>query len=162
MRRCQFGLAAALLLLLSLFLAAAAVPAGAEGLKRERATLVTAGGKTYEFDVEIADSADTRARGLMFRRRLGARAGMLFFYDSEQHISMWMRNTYIPLDMIFIKENGSVHRIQEDTEPFSEEVILSGEPVFAVLEVNAGTTRELGLRPGDRVEHPRFGAATNN
>jgi len=98
----------------------------------------------------------------MFRKKLGSREGMLFFYEREQHISMWMRNTYISLDMIFINADGSVHRIQENTEPFSEEVILSGDTVLAVLEVSAGISREIGLRPGDSIDHPRFKKAAAN
>ncbi len=148
-------------LVLAFVVATTVAPASAEQLKRESATIATAGG-SHTFDVEIADRADTRSQGLMFRKQLGAREGMLFFYDREQQISMWMRNTYISLDMVFIKQDGSVHRIQENTEPFSEEVILSGDAVLAVLEVKAGTAKEIGLRPGDTVDHPRFKAATNN
>lgn len=126
---------------------------------KDQAEIVTANG-AYSFSVEIADTEEERSQGLMFRKDLGEREGMLFFYDREQHISMWMRNTYIPLDMIFIKADGRVHRIAEHTEPFSEEVIGSGAPVLAVLEVNAGTADKLGIRPGDLVRHPRFGEAT--
>jgi uncharacterized membrane protein (UPF0127 family) len=125
-------------------------------LKKETAVVVTSQGE-HSFAVEIADRNDARNRGLMFRRSLGRRAGMLFFYDREQHISMWMRNTYIPLDMIFITADGTVHRIEERTEPFSERVIESGARVLGVLEVAGGTAAEIGLRPGDRVKHPRFG-----
>lgn len=130
----------------------------ARELKHEQAVLVTETGK-YVFDVEIADRDDTRARGLMFRTSLGPREGMLFVYDAEQHISMWMRNTYIPLDMIFIARDGTVRRIEENTETFSERVIESGGRVLAVLEVNAGTAAALKLKPGDKVMHPRFKAA---
>ncbi|MDH3579568.1 MAG: DUF192 domain-containing protein [Hyphomicrobiales bacterium] len=130
----------------------------AEQLKKETAVVVTSAGE-HSFEVEIADRNDARNRGLMFRRSLGQWAGMLFFYDREQHISMWMRNTYIPLDMIFITAEGTVHRIEERTEPFSERVIESGARVLGVLEVAGGTAAEIGLRPGDRVKHPRFGPA---
>lgn len=130
----------------------------AAGLKKETAVVVTSAGE-HAFEVEIADRDEARNQGLMFRRSLGRRAGMLFFYDREQRISMWMRNTYIPLDMIFITAAGTVHRIEERTEPFSERVIESGARVLAVLEVKGGTAAEIGLRPGDRVKHPRFGAA---
>ncbi|RMF06205.1 MAG: DUF192 domain-containing protein, partial [Alphaproteobacteria bacterium] len=91
---------------------------------------------------------------------LGPREGMLFFYDKEQPISMWMRNTYIPLDMVFIRADGTVYRIETDTEPFSERIIASGAPVLSVLEVRAGTAREIALKPGDRIEHRRFHAST--
>lgn len=110
----------------------------------------------YEFQVEIADTNESRSRGLMFRRSLGPREGMLFFYDAPQHFSMWMRNTYISLDMIFIRADGTVHRIEERTEPFSERIIESGGRVLSVLEVNGGTSAAIGLKPGDRIEHPRF------
>lgn len=129
--------------------------AAANALKRETAVVVTASGK-HSFDVEIADRDETRALGLMFRRSLGARQGMLFFYETERPISMWMRNTYISLDMVFIRADGTVHRIEADTEPFSERPIGSGGDVLAVLEVRAGTAVEIGLKAGDRVLHPRF------
>jgi len=138
----------------------AALPLGsmsaiAAPLKVETVTLVTSTG-TYDFRVEIADSRNSRTQGLMFRRSMGKREGMLFFYDEEQPISMWMRNTYIPLDMIFIRQDGRVHRIEADTEPFSERIIASGDRVLSVLEVNAGTAADIGLKPGDEVRHARF------
>lgn len=126
---------------------------------KERAEIVTANG-SYGFSVEIADSEEERAQGLMFRQSLGDREGMLFLYDREQYISMWMQNTYISLDMIFIKADGRVHHIAEHAEPFSEETIGSGGPVVAVLEVKAGTAKALGIKPGDRILHPYFTAAT--
>lgn len=135
---------------------AATAPALAD--EPERAVVVTAAG-SHAFDVEIADRPGSRSRGLMYRRELGAREGMLFLYEDERHVSMWMRNTYIPLDMIFINAGGTVHRIEKDTEPFSEAIIESGERVLAVLEVRAGTAEAIGLKPGDRVEHPRLEAA---
>lgn len=124
-------------------------------MKKEEAVIETAEGK-YAFQVEIADNPEARSMGLMFRRALGDRDGMLFFYPQEQFISMWMRNTYIPLDMIFIRSNGEIYRIEENTQPFSEEIIASGERVLAVLEVKGGTAASLKLKPGDRVKHPRF------
>lgn len=130
-------------------------------LAREQAAIVTSSG-SYSFSVEIADTDESRSQGLMFRKQLGEREGMLFFYDREQHISMWMQNTYISLDMIFIRADGRVHRVAEHTEPFSEKVIGSGEPVLAVLEVTAGTADKLGIRPGDRIEHPRLMKATGH
>ena len=132
------------------------LPAAAEaGLSKDEAVLVTGTG-SYRFTVEIAADDEARARGLMFRKRLGAREGMLFLYESERPISMWMKNTYIPLDMVFIHTDGRVERIAENTEPFSEEIIPSGAPVMAVLEIRAGTAAAIGLKPGDRVMHPRF------
>ncbi len=124
-------------------------------LEVEPLSLVTETGE-HKFTVEIADKPDNRAKGLMFRRSLADDAGMLFLYEAPQRISMWMRNTYIPLDMVFILADGRVHRVERDTEPFSEAVIDSGEPVLAVLEVKAGTAGRLKLKPGDKVLHRAF------
>ena len=81
---------------------------------------------------------------------------MLFFYDKPQEITMWMRNTYIPLDMVFIRGDGTVHRIEAWTQPFSEKIISSGANVSACLELAGGAAERLGLKAGDRVEHPLF------
>jgi uncharacterized membrane protein (UPF0127 family) len=107
----------------------------------------------HRFEVEIAATDETRRVGLMFRRSLGEQEGMLFLYEPPQLISMWMQNTYIPLDMIFIDADNRVHRIVERTEPFSTDVIESGGVVKGVLEVNAGTAARIGLKPGDRVSY---------
>jgi len=140
---------------LALVLAALLAPLAAAALEAEPLSLVTETGE-HKFTVEIADQPDNRAKGLMFRRSLGDDAGMLFVYETPQRISMWMRNTYIPLDMVFITADGRVHRVERGTEPFSEEVIDSGEPVLAVLEVKAGTADRLKLKPGDKVLHRAF------
>jgi uncharacterized membrane protein (UPF0127 family) len=108
------------------------------------------------FAVELAANDEQRARGLMYRRELPEGRGMLFDFMREQEISMWMQNTYIPLDMIFIRGDGRILRIAENTEPLSTRVISSGGPARAVLEVLGGTTRKLGIKPGDRVGHPIF------
>lgn len=131
-------------------LVAGAVSAG--GLKRDTLVLIT-GGKRHSIEIEIAESAQQKATGLMFRRSLARRAGMLFPYKQPQELTMWMRNTYIPLDMVFIAKGGVVHRIEENTEPFSERIIASKGKVVAVLELAAGVARELGLKPGDKVEY---------
>ena len=110
----------------------------------------------HVFQVEIADTDATRAQGLMFRKSLPARHGMLFEFPQDQVITMWMRNTHISLDMIFIRKDGTIARIARNTVPMSERTISSGVPVRAVLEVNAGTSRRLGIAPGDRVAHPMF------
>lgn len=94
--------------------------------------------------------------GLMFRTSLADNAGMLFPYSPPQEATMWMRNTYISLDMIFIRADGTVHRIEKGTEPFSERVIASGGTVAAVLEVRAGIADKIGLQPGNLVRHPMF------
>lgn len=111
---------------------------------------------TFTFTVEMAVTPAQRARGLMYRRHLPAGHGMLFDFKRDRVARMWMRNTYIPLDMLFIKADGRISRIAVDTEPRSERVISSGTPVRAVLELAGGVTRLLGIRPGDRVIHALF------
>jgi len=108
------------------------------------------------FAVEMALTPEEQAKGLMFRRELPEGQGMLFDFKKEQPTSFWMKNTYIPLDMIFIRADGIILRIAESTVPLSEALVSSGGPVRAVLEVIAGTARKLGIAPGDRVSHPIF------
>jgi uncharacterized protein len=110
----------------------------------------------HSFAVEIADTEPQREKGLMFRKNLPDGQGMLFDFKREQDVSFWMQNTYIPLDMIFIRGDGSILRIVENAEPLSTRLIPSGGPVLAVLEVIGGTARKLGIAPGDRVAHPIF------
>jgi hypothetical protein len=117
---------------------------------------IVSGERRHAFQVELADTDATRAQGLMYRRSLAEDRGMLFDFKQVQPIAMWMRNTYIPLDMLFIRPDGTVARIAENAEPLSERTIPSGEPVQAVLEVPGGTARRLGLKAGDRIEHPLF------
>jgi uncharacterized membrane protein (UPF0127 family) len=110
----------------------------------------------HSFAVEMAVTDEQRARGLMYRRELPEGRGMLFDFFREQAITMWMQNTYIPLDMIFIRGDGRILSIAENTEPLSTRVISSGGPARAVLEVIGGTVKKLGIRPGDRVSHAIF------
>ncbi|HKU04562.1 MAG TPA: DUF192 domain-containing protein [Bradyrhizobium sp.] len=109
------------------------------------------------FSVEMATTEDEKQKGLMYRRELADGKGMLFDFSPEQQISMWMKNTYISLDMIFIRADGRVLRIAENTEPESTKIISSGGLARGVLEVPAGTARKYGIAPGDRVSHPLFG-----
>jgi uncharacterized membrane protein (UPF0127 family) len=111
----------------------------------------------HVFTVEIADTDQTRERGLMYRRELPEGRGMLFDFFKDQPVGFWMKNTYIPLDMIFIRSDGRIASIAENTEPLSERVVPSGAPVRAVLEVKGGTARKLGIQPGDQVANPIFG-----
>ena len=111
----------------------------------------------HVFTVEIADTEAAREKGLMYRKRLPPGEGMLFNFHTEQPVGFWMKNTYIPLDMIFIRRDGRILSIAENAEPLSERVISSGGPVLAVLEVSGGTARKLGIAPGDRVANPIFG-----
>ncbi len=133
----------------------AAYAASDPGMRREPLTIVTSMGR-FRFEAEIADTPETRTRGLMFRRSMGENEGMLFDFKFDQPISMWMRNTYIPLDMIFILADGRVNAIAENTKPLSRDIIPSQGPVRYVLEVVAGTAKRIGLRPGDRIEHSLF------
>lgn len=118
-------------------------------------SIETADGR-HDFQVEIAESADQRAQGLMFRREMAADAGMLFLFGREEERAMWMKDTFIPLDMLFIEKSGRIRRIEQRTVPQSLRAIPSGGPVVAVLELNAGTTSRLSIQPGDRVVYPAF------
>ena len=118
--------------------------------------IVTASG-VHVFSVEMAKTEEERRTGLMYRKSLPEGRGMLFDFSPEQNVSMWMKNTFISLDMIFIGADGRILRIAENTVPQSEKIIPSGGPARAVLEVIAGTARKYGIKPGDRVAHPLFG-----
>ena len=118
-------------------------------------TIVTASGR-HTFEVELADNDASRAQGLMYRRSLTPDRGMLFDFKRVEPISMWMQNTYVSLDMLFIRPDGTIARVATNAEPLSTRTIPSGEPVLAVLEVVAGTAARLGIKPGDKVEHPLF------
>ncbi len=113
-------------------------------------------GHRHRFIVEIADSPADQARGLMFRRELARDAGMLFIYDAEASLTMWMKNTYLPLDMLFIAADGRIVKIVERTVPLSTQIISSGTAALAVLEVNGGTVSRLAIAVGDRVRHRAF------
>ena len=108
------------------------------------------------FSIEIADEPDEQARGLMFRPTLPADAGMLFIFDPPRPANFWMRNTMIPLDMIFIDDTGAVDSVAERSDTFSEQVSSSIGDVRAVLEINGGLSRQLGIGPGTQVIHPAF------
>ena len=110
----------------------------------------------HTFAVEMAVTPEEQARGLMFRRELPEGQGMLFDFQREQPATFWMKNTYVSLDMIFIRADGRILRIAQNTVPLSEALVPSGGPVRAVLEVVAGTARKLGIAPGDQVAHPIF------
>jgi len=108
------------------------------------------------FSVEMATTEEEKQTGLMYRKELADGKGMLFDFSPEQQISMWMKNTYISLDMIFIRADGRILRIAENTEPLSTKIISSGGLAKGVLEVIAGTAQKYGIKPGDRVAHPLF------
>lgn len=109
------------------------------------------------FTVEIADTEELRSRGLMFRQRLPEDRGMLFDFGTVRPVAMWMKNTYIPLDMLFIREDGTIAYIAENTVPKSLDTVGVSEPVLAVLELAGGTSKKHGFRSGDKVYHRLFG-----
>jgi len=148
----RLAVAASLALVLTVMASAARA---AEPARLEPVVVETTKGR-FAFTTEIADTPELRQRGLMFRHRLPEDRAMLFDWGRIEPVSMWMRNTLVSLDMIFIAADGRVARVAEATEPLSETIIASGEPVAAVLEVVAGTAERIGLKPGDRVHHPMF------
>ncbi len=121
---------------------------------------IESAGARHHFRIELAETTAQHARGLMFRTDLAADAGMLFAYPSARHVSMWMKNTLVPLDMLFIAEDGAVVRIARWATPLSLEPIPSLAPVLAVLELPGGAADRLGLEAGDRVLHPVFAGAS--
>jgi uncharacterized membrane protein (UPF0127 family) len=148
---CPRGTLAALALLLFSILS---VPS-ARSAEFKPLEIVTRSG-VQVFSVELATTDEERTTGLMYRKELADGKGMLFDFSPEQEVSMWMKNTYIPLDMIFIRADGRILRIAENTEPMSTRIIPSRGPARAVLEVPAGTAQKYGIRPGDRVAGPLF------
>ncbi len=118
--------------------------------------LIRVSGGNVKFNVEVARTPKEQEIGLMFRRKLPKDRGMLFIYPYQSIVRMWMKNTHIPLDMVFINSKGIVKKIVERTVPFSLSVISSGEAVRAVLELNGGTSNRIGLKRGDQVIHPFF------
>jgi uncharacterized membrane protein (UPF0127 family) len=159
LRICSGAAHRAALLLAAAALMALAPPLSAE-MRVERLWLVTGPGQETPIEVEIAEAPKEKELGLMFRTELADGKGMLFPYGEPREVAMWMRNTYIPLDMVFIRADGVVHRIERRAEPLSERVISSDGPVTAVLELAGGAAERLGLEPGDRVRHPLFASGT--
>lgn len=124
----------------------------------QRSTLqvATPDARLHRFKVWVADDEPRRARGLMFVKHLNAGDGMLFVYPRPQMIAMWMKNTFIPLDMLFVAPDGKVTRVVENTEPHSLQTIESGGEVLGVVELAAGTAARLKIAPGAQVIHPAF------
>jgi len=121
----------------------------------EQIEILTASG-AHAFNVEVARTLRQRELGLMFRRSMPEDRGMLFFFDAERPIAMWMKNTYIPLDMVFVSRSGVVTGVARGAKPLSEEIIPSGRPAYAVVELNAGVADAIQLAVGDQVRHPGF------
>jgi uncharacterized membrane protein (UPF0127 family) len=129
-------------------------PVGAQPLLSfEKDTLIieAASGARHSFNVELALSPEQMAQGLMYRKQMAADAGMLFIYPAPTPTAFWMKNTYIPLDMLFIAADGHILNIAERTIPQTETPVPSAGPIKAVLELNGGTSQRLGIKPGDRV-----------
>ena len=115
---------------------------------------INVGKRKLTFETWVADTPQRQAQGLMFVRSLPAQRGMLFVHESPKPISMWMKNTYIALDMVFIDGKGRIQQIVANTTPHSLDVIRSNEPALAVLEIAGGEAKRLGLKPGQSVSHP--------
>jgi len=122
-----------------------------------RVIIRTHDGRHYTFSVDLARTPAQRARGLMYRRSLPPEHGMLFDFGGVGDRAMWMKNTYVPLDILFLEADGRIWKIAAETTPLSEAIIPAQGPIRAALEVNAGTCRLLGIEVGDVVEHPLFG-----
>ena len=149
------------LLIACVLILAAGVPSKAQSILQrfdvEPLVLELADGSRYDIQAEIAKTYEQKAQGLMCRRKLDQYAGMLFIYDGEAERSMWMKNTFIPLDMLFIDKAGYVVSLSERAVPGSLATISSGVPAAAVLELNSGMVQKLGIQPGDRIIHEAFG-----
>jgi len=137
-------------LLISLLTSPARAQGGLEPLE-----ITTASGP-HEFQVEIANNEASREKGLMYRRFMPADRGMLFEFDRDEPVAFWMKNTYIPLDMIFISPDGTVTHVAANAEPLSEAIVPSAGPCIAVLELNGGAAARIGIEPGDKVKAAFF------
>ncbi len=125
--------------------------------KTDTLEIVTTSGNVLPFKIELAETPAQKARGLMYRDRMAEDAGMLFDYGKPTVITMWMKNTFLPLDMLFIDQAGKIIRIEKQTTPQSLDVISSGDQALAVLEINGGASDRMGINPGDVVRHGLFG-----
>ena len=141
-------------LLAALLLAALS---GCDRDEAQRAAIETRGGALHAFSVELALTLEEQRQGLMYRRALADDTGMLFFYPACARAAFWMKNTYIPLDMIFVAADGRIVRIARMTEPETLDIHDSLVPVNGVFEVNGGLTQRLGIKEGDFLRHPWFG-----
>ena len=143
-----------MLLRLCLVLTILPVLAGASGIRE--VVLIETASSQYRFEVEVADDMKERAEGLMYREQLADNAGMLFIYSKPQAVDFWMKNTPLSLDIVYVRADGTIARIAENATPMSEELLPSGEPIKAVLEVKGGTMRALGVAVGDRLRNTTY------
>jgi uncharacterized membrane protein (UPF0127 family) len=142
-----------LLLVLSLM---PALDAAARDLPKDTLTITTRSGGEYRFTVELARTDAEQHRGLMFREQMADDAGMLFLYEDPEPASFWMKNTLIPLDMLFIDKDGTIANIHENAKPHDLTPIRAVHPVTGILEINGGLAARLGIRAGDRVVYKNF------
>ncbi len=144
--------------LLALFLLLTQTPGYAADLTfpKDKLTIRTTDGKKHAFEIELAVDADHRQQGLMNRRKMADDQGMLFDFGQTRRVMMWMKDTYLPLDMLFIGDDGKIDSISEQAVPLSEAIIDSDIPVAYVLELNAGTVKRLGIAVGDLVSTPQI------
>lgn len=141
----------------AILLAGALAPVSAETCTADVVSLKGPGGEA-RFRVEVADTDASRARGLMWREHLDTGAGMIFVYDSPGPAQFWMRNTLIPLDLIFADPTGTVKHVHSNAKPRDETLIDGGDNVLVVLEINAGLARRMRIEPGSVMRHPAFSA----
>ena len=127
-----------------------------ESLDEDKITIKTKDGADLVFHIELATTSDEQAKGLMYRTFMAEDAGMLFLFPGEDMRTFWMKNTYIPLDMIFIAKDGEIQHIHSNAKPQSLTKITSLKPAQAVLEINGGMADKLGIKEGDKVLHPAF------
>lgn len=151
MRAVAFGLVAALAACQPSASNAVELGQSAAGLEQLRLTIASHG-KTSSFTVEVARSPEEQAQGLMYRSALAPDRGMIFPFDAPRQASFWMKNTLIPLDMVFIRADGSIANIEANTVPLSLQPVYSNGDVAAVLEIAGGRSAELGIGPGDKVD----------
>lgn len=144
------------LLAMLLFTLALAACSAAE----DRLTITTASGAQHSFSIELVDTDESRARGLMYRTELAPDAGMLFDFIDERPVSFWMMNTFIPLDMIFVSRDGVIRNIHANAVPQDRTSIPSDGPVRFVLEIPGGRAAELGIAAGDTMAHPRVASGS--
>lgn len=123
----------------------------------KRVTIVSRDGKSHVFHIELALTPQQHAQGLMGRTSMDKNAGMLFLFPVEEERSFWMKNTLIPLDMLFIREDGTISKAHDSAQPHDLTSVKSDGPVLAVLELNGGTAKKLGIVAGDVARHPFFG-----
>jgi uncharacterized membrane protein (UPF0127 family) len=145
--------------LAALFLLLATAASAQQVTFSQQELLIKSSEKTHEFMVELALNDEQRAQGLMFRKEMAPDHGMLFDFDETRPVAMWMENTILPLDMLFIQKDGTISHIHPDAVPYSRDVIDSRGPVAFVLELNAGCAKALGIKVGDKVVSKQIGNA---